>query len=79
MLRQTFLHIPGVGYRTEERLWKAGVTSWDRFPDGQTKARIPRSLARRIEDELDRSEDALRRRKYRYFAGNLAPREHWRA
>ncbi len=79
MLRQTFLHIPGVGYRTEERLWKAGVTSWDAFPGGQTKARIPRTLARRIDDELERSEDALRRRKYRYFAENLTSREHWRA
>ncbi len=79
MLRQTFLHIPGVGYRTEERLWKAGATSWDSFAQAQATARIPRNLARRIEDELDRSEAALRRGKYRYFAENLAPREHWRA
>jgi uncharacterized protein YprB with RNaseH-like and TPR domain len=79
MLRQTFLHIRGVGYRTEERLWRAGVTSWDAFPEGRTKARIPRTLARRIEDELDRSKEALRRQTYRYFAENLTPREHWRA
>lgn len=79
MLRQTFLHIPGVGYRTEEKLWKAGVTSWDAFPNGRARARIGKVLARRIEDELDRSEEALRRRTYRYFAGNLMPREHWRA
>ncbi len=79
MLRQTFLHIPGVGYRTEERLWKAGASSWDAFADAQAKARIPRNLARQIEDELDRSRAALHRRRYRYFAENLAPREHWRA
>ena len=29
VLRQTFLHVPGVGYRTEERLWQSGLESWD--------------------------------------------------
>ncbi len=79
MLRQTFLHIPGVGYRTEERLWRAGVRSWEDFPELQEVARLPRHLGRRIEDELRRSEEALRRRRYRYFAANLPSREHWRA
>ena len=27
-LEQTFLHFPGVGPRTERRLWDAGVDDW---------------------------------------------------
>ncbi len=79
MLRQTFLHIPGVGPRTEERLWRAGAVSWEAFEDAQAAARIPGKLARRIRAELERSETALRAGKYRYFAENLAAPEHWRA
>lgn len=29
MIRQTFLHIPGVGEATERRLWSAGLRTWD--------------------------------------------------
>lgn len=79
MLRQTFLHIEGVGYRTEERLWRAGVGSWEEFPRRGTRARLPRPLRERIEEELGRSEEAWRRRRYGYFASNLPRREHWRA
>lgn len=28
MLRNTFCHIPGIGEKTERRLWAAGFTSW---------------------------------------------------
>lgn len=79
VLRQTFLHIPGVGYRTEDRLWRAGVRSWEDFHSQREVARLPRSIGRRIEEELDRSEEALLGGRYRYFAANLPLREHWRA
>ncbi|MFC1979263.1 hypothetical protein ACFLVS_00045 [Chloroflexota bacterium] len=31
MLRQTFLHVPGVGYATEQKLWALGFLCWDDF------------------------------------------------
>lgn len=78
MLRQTFLHVPGVGYRTEERLWRSGFESWDDV--GTPKAdRLPRHLRTTLESELGASEDALRRGRYRYFRVRLPTREHWRA
>lgn len=79
MLRQTFLHIDGVGERTERRLWKAGVQAWDEFPGNYGRAGLTRTRARRVEDELARSEDALRKGRYRYFTERLPRREHWRA
>ncbi len=79
MLRQTFVHIPGVGYRTEARLWRAGIRSWDDFSPAKRPGRLPSRLAHRIEEELDRSTDALRRGRHRYFARALPPRDHWRA
>ncbi len=79
MLRETFVHIPGVGYRTEERLWRSGIRNWDDFASARRPSRLARRLAARIEEELARSTDALRRGRHRYFARTLPPREHWRA
>ncbi|HEX9340856.1 MAG TPA: ribonuclease H-like domain-containing protein [Thermoplasmata archaeon] len=79
MLRQTFVHIPGVGYRTEERLWRSGIRTWDDFTSGRRPSRLSQRQAGRIADELARSADALRRGRHRYFARALPPREHWRA
>jgi uncharacterized protein YprB with RNaseH-like and TPR domain len=78
MLRQTFLHVPGVGYRTEERLWRSGVESWTDLGSARAGA-VPRHLRPVLEEEIGRSEDALRRGKYRYFAVRLPLREQWRA
>ena len=78
MLRQTFLHVPGVSYRTEERLWRSGIASWDDV-GGDRASSLPRHLRATLEEEIARSEDALRRGRYRYFAARLPAREHWRA
>lgn len=29
MLKNTFIHIPGIGAVTEQRLWESGITDWD--------------------------------------------------
>jgi uncharacterized protein len=79
MLRQTFLHVPGVGYSTEERLWRAGVHGWDDVSAGRHGRILSGRIARRLEEWIGASESALRKGRYRYFAENLPPREHWRA
>jgi len=79
MLRETFVHIPGVGYRTEERLWRRGIRTWDDFSMASMPRRVPARVGRRITDEIVRSDEALRRGRHRYFARNLPARDHWRA
>lgn len=77
MLRQTFLHVPGVGYRTEERLWQSGVASWDDVLEDRMASVSPH-LRGVLGEEILRSEEALRRGRYRYFSVRLPLREHWR-
>src|SRR5437870_13719976 len=79
MLRETFVHNPGVGYRTEERPWQSGIRTWDDFAKRSKPRRLPARVAHRIADEIARSDEALRRRRHRYFARNLPARDHWRA
>jgi hypothetical protein len=68
-----------VGYRTEERLWQSGIESWDDVDAGKCGAQVSPHLRRSLEEEIGRSEEALRRARYRYFAQALPAREHWRA
>src|SRR5579884_2426697 len=46
MLRHTFCHIPGIGEKTEGRLWSSGITSWDAILDQEKPRSSP--LARRL-------------------------------
>ena len=80
MLHRTFVHISGVGYVTERRLWAAGVESW-----GHALALpcAPRSFSparwELICDTLESSTTSLASGDHRYFAGLLHARDHWRA
>jgi uncharacterized protein len=79
MLTSTFIHIPGVGPITEQRLWASGVTSWRRFFDGCRGMPLSQAKLDHIRYHLDESEKALENRDYRFFARHLAPRNQWRA
>jgi uncharacterized protein len=39
MLESTFIHVPGIGPKTERRLWEDGYTSWDLFRDRYSGSR----------------------------------------
>src|SRR5256885_9733470 len=56
MIRETFVHVVGVGYRTEERMWRSGIRTWDDFSVAHRPPRIGLILARRIKDEIERSD-----------------------
>jgi len=77
MLTSTFCHIPGVGAKTERRLWSHGVLSWDDAGADVLQSVLPgrsdavRRLARESGDRLSRG-DAL------YFYERLPSNQHWR-
>ncbi len=48
MLRHTFCHLPGVAAQTEQRLWSAGLTTWEHALSRLAAPRPPRRL--RAED-----------------------------
>ncbi len=89
MLRNTFIHIPGIGPKTEEALWKRGITTWQDFlalsdgpayPEDRIGVAGPLSgnLRRRARDLLLKSEAALQDQDASFFAKHL-PRSHqWR-
>ncbi len=79
MLEQTFIHIPGIGRRTEYELWRAGVTSWDYFADFFTQpAAISRALRRRLETHIPQSIEARQRKDAGFFRRLSVLGEAWR-
>ena len=80
MLKQTFVHIPGVGEVIERRLWERGIVTWSDAldtpepPEVFSPARW--DYARRL---LERSAAALERRNHRHFTRDLKSKYHWRA
>ena len=79
MLRETFVHLPGIGVETERRLWAQGCSDWSCFLDSTRKWSVgsaSREVARR---ELLRSTQALENREHQYFGRKLRQRHAWRA
>ncbi|MFP3927870.1 MAG: ribonuclease H-like domain-containing protein [Desulfobacteraceae bacterium] len=75
MLKSTFLHIPGIGFKTEQRLWALGLRTWEDFL-GSGGAVLPSARDSLARTELERS---LRRlHEADYFAERLPGSEVWR-
>ncbi len=86
MLRNTFLHLPGVGAKTERSLWERGIGDWDALMASLEDAasgseRLPSGFKRRAPQlirELGESADALNRHDAGYFAARLPSSARWR-
>jgi uncharacterized protein len=80
MLERTFVHIPGVWYLTEQRLWQAGVSGWARACEcAEPPGGFSQSRWTEVRDHCLASGERLAAREHRHFAQRLASRDHWRA
>jgi uncharacterized protein YprB with RNaseH-like and TPR domain/predicted nuclease with RNAse H fold len=78
MLEQTFVHIPGIGHRTERELWESGVRSWDDIGYFKPIPDISPGLLRRLEAHIPKSIDAVKRRNAKFFERLSRLGEAWR-
>lgn len=79
MLTRTFSHLPGLGLKTERRLWAQGCETWDQFlaePRRFTVGSASRDLILR---GVQKSKDALLARNHQFFRGALKVTDVWRA
>jgi uncharacterized protein YprB with RNaseH-like and TPR domain len=77
MLQNTFVHIPGIGIKREERLWDSGVTSWDAFVEPYPVRLSPNRMEALIR-YLDESREHLDNDNSNYFGDLLPPNLQWR-
>jgi len=79
VLSATFIHIPGIGPLTEQRIWQRGIRSWHDFLADPAAAHLSPRATERVAAALSLSLDRLQQDDHRFFAANLQRREHWRA
>lgn len=80
MLRHTFLHLPGIGTKTERKLWKNGILDWDNLEDfDRRQLRLFKSGRSGAEDTwIKDSREALSEEDASFFADRLPSAHHFR-
>jgi len=78
MLRHTFLHVPGIGYATEQKLWAQGFLSWEDYFNDSVYCPVPLTIRDRLAEHLQESVKALAAGHARHFEMQLPPGELWR-
>jgi len=77
MLRNTFLHIPGVGPKTERNIWSGGILSWEDLLRERSAHFSP--MKRDIINQcLEDSLNQLATGNPKHFAGKIPANQHWR-
>lgn len=77
MLHQTFLHVRGVGVKTERSLWRKGIFGWEELLELGPQVKgltLPRFLVEDVEESVRR----LEARDAHFFAQRLPCQELWR-
>ena len=78
MLRNTFVHIPGIGLKTEQQLWAAGIRSWDDVAGpAPAPPGVPAAKLNLIAAHSERLSDSCLQDPG-YFADLLSSSHHWR-
>lgn len=77
MLKNTFIHIPGIGDKTEKRLWDSGILDWDGFKK-PFEIDLSHKKLGSIERFLKESKEHLKNNSPRYFDGLLPANQCWR-
>lgn len=79
MLRQTFIHIPGIGKETERSLWSQGCVDWATFLENRGEFNLNGAEAELVHRYVNESHEALERQEHQYFRLRLSASEAWRA
>ncbi len=77
MLKHTFCHLPGIGLKTEKRLWEQGISDWQAFLD-HGPFLLPRGFVERFDHQIHISYQELQSGNTDFFVRSLPKSEYWR-
>ena len=77
MLKNTFIHVPGLGIKSEQRIWFSGLSSWDDLPCKECACLSPykREIIKRC---IEESQEHLSKGNPNYFGSLLPFNQFWR-
>lgn len=76
MVKRTFIHLPGIGLRTEAEFWRQGIVSWEDFLGVKRVSGLGPERLTWLQGLLQESLAHLHRPEY--FASRLPAGELWR-
>jgi uncharacterized protein YprB with RNaseH-like and TPR domain len=79
MLHSTYIHCPGIGEKTERKLWSLGAKTWTDYAEMESGLRISKQQRSRITPVVSESLQRLAAGDFAWFAERIPQREHWRA
>jgi len=79
MLRNSFVHIKGVGHISEQRIWRTGIRTWSEYKKKWKEVELPEKKKKRILEEIEKSQEELKAKNHKYFSEGLPVKESWRA
>lgn len=74
-IENSFILAPGIGKKTEEKLWKSKVTHWKDFPDNDI---VTGKRKEKVKQFLDKAKKNLEVDNTHFFNKNLPNKEKWR-
>lgn len=77
MLQNTFLHIPGIGIKSEQALWEKGIRSWDDLLAAENIGSSAKKIEK-MKDSIRESQEQLQNGNVHYFADRLPHNQYWR-
>jgi uncharacterized protein YprB with RNaseH-like and TPR domain len=78
LLKNTFIHIPGIGEKTEILLWSKSILSWDDVCHANFIKSFSTKRLGFIKEIVSTSREMLAKCDAGYFARNLHAGDHWR-
>jgi uncharacterized protein YprB with RNaseH-like and TPR domain len=75
LLENTFIHVPGIGPRTERRLWQLGILTWEQYLHSK---RTPFSPTRDAFVRKNLTDSLINRDDILFFRERLPSVERWR-
>jgi uncharacterized protein YprB with RNaseH-like and TPR domain len=75
LLEHTFVHIPGIGPKTEKRLWQLGILTWEQYLHSKEAPFSPKRdnfVRKHLEDSLKNRDSIL------FFRDRLSSADQWR-
>lgn len=79
MLTSTYIHVQGVGYTTERRIWEMGALTWERFLELHPALPLAEGKKALIIPSVEECVARLAERDHAYFARTIPAKEQWRA
>jgi len=77
MLKNTFVHVLGIGIKSEQTIWSSGIHSWNDLDKGDPSF-VVRVGKERFERSIEESIEYLSNLNPKYFGNRLPSNHHWR-